>query len=438
MRVAYLVNQYPHVSHTFIRREIAALEAAGTEVDRFSIRPSAEELVDPADREERRRTEVLLDAGAAGLLLALAVTAVRRPLPWLRALRAAIRLSRRSGRGLLRHLAYLGEACMLVRRLRGRGVRHLHAHFGTNSAAVAMLASLLDGPPYSFTVHGPEEFDSPESLSLREKVARSAGAVVVSDFGRSQLLRWADPEDWPKVRVVRCGLDAAFLGAGPRELPEVPRLVCVGRLAGQKGQLLLLEALTLVAAEGIDFEMILAGDGPLRPALEERLRVLSLGGRVRITGWLGGEAVRRELLAARLMVLPSFAEGLPVVLMEALALGRPVVTTYVAGIPELVENGVSGWLVPAGSAPALAGALADALRAPTETLARMGRAGAARVAALHDASREAAKLAEMFRATAADPEAAPAALHGERNGRAPGPVAQAGGLRRRPLAGTSE
>ena len=419
MRVAYLVNQYPHVSHTFIRREIAALEAAGTAVERFSIRPSAEELVDPADREERRRTEVLLDGGAIGLLLALAATAVRRPLPWLRTVGAALRLGRRSGRGVLRHLAYLAEACVLVRRLRGRGVRHLHAHFGTNSAAVAMLACLLGGPPYSFTVHGPEEFDAPESISLREKVARSAGAVVVSDFGRGQLLRWAAPEDWAKVRVVRCGLDGAFLSAGPRELPEAPRLVCVGRLAGQKGQLLLLEALALVAADGIDFEMTLAGDGPLRPALEESARRLGLGERVRITGWLGGEAVRRELLGARLMVLPSFAEGLPVVLMEALALGRPVVTTYVAGIPELVENGVNGWLVPAGSATALAAALAEALRAPTETLTRMGRAGAARVAALHDVSRETAKLAEMFQAVAADHEAALAAPLGGRNGRAP-------------------
>ena len=273
---------------------------------------------------------------------------------------------------MVRHLAYFAEACVLVRRLRRRSVRRLHAHFGTNSTTVAMLASLLGGPPYSFTVHGPEEFDCPESISLREKVARSVGVVVVSDFGRSQLLRWAAQEDWPKVRVVRCGLDAAFLAAGPQHIPEASRLVCVGRLAEQKGQLLLLEALARVAAEGIDFEMRLAGDGPLRAALEDRVRVLGLGERVRITGWLSGEAVRQELLDARVMVLPSFAEGLPVVLMEALALGRPVVSTYIAGIPELVENGVNGWLVPAGSVTALADALAESLRAPTKTLARMG------------------------------------------------------------------
>jgi glycosyltransferase involved in cell wall biosynthesis len=437
MRVAYLVNQYPHVSHTFIRREIAALEAAGVEVERFSVRPSAEELVDPADRNERLRTQVLLDAGFAGLLFALTAMAFRRPLTWLRALGAAVRLGRRSGRGVLRHLAYFAEACVLVRRLRRRGVRRLHAHFGTNSAAVAMLASMLGGPPYSFTVHGPEEFDCPESISLREKVARSVGVVVVSDFGRSQLLRWAAQEDWPKVRVVRCGLDAAFLVGGPQPIPEAPRLVCVGRLAEQKGQLLLLEALAHVAAEGIDFEMRLAGDGPLRAALEDRVRVLGLGERVRITGWLSGEAVRQELLDARLMVLPSFAEGLPVVLMEALALGRPVVSTYIAGIPELVENGVNGWLVPAGSVTALADALAKALRAPTETLARIVRVGAARAAALHSASHEAAKLAEMFRAAPAARGAALAdPLSGEKSARKHAPAETL--PMRQPLAGASE
>ena len=435
MRVAYLVNQYPHVSHTFIRREIAALEAEGIAVDRFSIRPSAEQLVDPADQKERLKTEVLLDAGAGGLLLALASTALRSPLSWLLALAAAIRLGRRCGRGVLRHLAYLAEACLLVRRLRGRGVRRLHAHFGTNPAAVAMLASMLGGPPYSFTVHGPEEFDCPEGLSLREKAARSAGVAVVSNFGRSQFLRWAAHEDWSKVRVVRCGLDAAFLAGGPQPVPEAPRLVCVGRLAEQKGQLVLLEALALVAADGIDFEMTLAGDGPLRLALEEQVRILGLEGRVRITGWLDGEAVRREIFNARLMVLPSFAEGLPVVLMEALALGRPVVTTYVAGIPELVENGANGWLVPAGSAAALAAALATALRTPTETLTRMGRAGAHRVAALHDASREASKLAEMFRTTALDVEPLTITSLGVRSACAPAAGAP---LVHRPLAGSSE
>jgi glycosyltransferase involved in cell wall biosynthesis len=400
MKVAYLVNQYPHVSHSFIRREVAALEALGLAVERFSVRPSPADLVDPADQAERQRTQILLDVGLLGLLGALARTALTRPIRWLRGLRWAVRLGRRSERGVLRHLVYLAEACVLLRRLWRCEAGHLHAHFGTNSAAVALLTRLLGGPPYSFTVHGPEEFDRPDSLSLTDKIEHAAFVVGVSSFGRSQLFRWCAAEHWPRVHVVRCGVDAAFLGGGPQPVPDTNRLVCVGRLAEQKGQLLLLEALGRLAAEGVAFEMMLAGDGPMRGLIEQRVKRLGLDGKVRITGWLSNDAVRQEVVSARALVLASFAEGLPVVLMEALALGRPVVTTYIAGIPELVEGGVNGWLVSAGSADALAGALREVLWAPRERLEQMGKAGAARVAALHDAGREAAKLAELFRAAA--------------------------------------
>jgi glycosyltransferase involved in cell wall biosynthesis len=398
MKVAYLVNQYPHVSHSFIRREVAALEAQGVEVERFSVRPSPTDLVDPADRAERDKTQVLLSAGATGLLAATLGTALSRPLRWARALALAVRLGRRSERGVLRHLVYLAEACVLVRRLRRCGAEHLHAHFGTNPAALALLTRALGGPPYSFTVHGPEEFDRPDSLSLREKIAGGAFVIAVSDFGRSQLFRWCAQGHWAKVHVVRCGVDAAFLRDGPQPVPDNCRLVCVGRLSEQKGQLLLLEALGRLAAAGVAFEMTLAGDGPMRSLIEEQMRRLGLEQRVRITGWLSNEEVRRQILAARAMVLPSFAEGLPVVLMEALALGRPVVTTYIAGIPELVAAGGNGWLVPAGSVDALADAVRQVLEAPPQRLAEMGEAGAKRVAAMHDAAREAAKLAALFRA----------------------------------------
>jgi glycosyltransferase involved in cell wall biosynthesis len=196
--------------------------------------------------------------------------------------------------------------------------------------------------------------------------------------------------------VVRCGVDAAFLAGGPQPISDVARFVCVGRLAEQKGQLLLLDALARLANEGHSFEMVLAGDGPMRPAIEKRIARLNLGERVRISGWLSNESVRKEILDARALVLPSFAEGLPVVLMEALALGRPVVTTFVAGIPELVEAGWSGWLVPAGSINELADALRQALETPVDRLEAMGRIGAERAAARHDARTEAAKLAALY------------------------------------------
>jgi glycosyltransferase involved in cell wall biosynthesis/GT2 family glycosyltransferase len=393
-RVGYLVNQYPHVSHSFIRREIRGLERLGVEVVRVSVRPPVA-VVDPDDRAEIGRTWVLLDRGLTGLAVATLAVAVTRPLRLMRALRVAARLGRRSGKRL-RTLVYLAEACRLVRRLRRERVTHLHAHFGTNPADVALLTRVLGGPPFSFTVHGPEEFDRPDALSLGDKIAAAAFVVGVSSFGRSQLLRWARPADWPRVHVVRCGVDAAFLRGGPQPPAAVPRLVCVGRLAEQKGQLVLVEAAAKLAADGLDFDLVLAGDGPMRPEIEAAVAAHGLTGRVRITGWLSNDAVRAELAAARLMVLPSFAEGLPVVLMEALALGRPVVTTYVAGIPELVRHGENGWLVPAGDPDALAAALADGLRADPDRLAAMGRAGAAAAAAMHDADQEAGKLAALF------------------------------------------
>lgn len=398
IKVAYLVNQYPAVSHSFIRREIVALEAQGFVVKRFSIRPPPADLVDPADVAERAKTREILRAGPISLLVALLATAIGSPSTWWRALRTALRMGALSDRGRLRHVAYLAEACLLLRWLRAAGgVRHLHAHFGTNPAAVAMLVRLLGGPTYSFTVHGPEEFDHPRELSIAEKIEHAAAVIAVSDFGRSQLYRWIPYAQWPKVHVVRCGVDAAFLAAGPQPIADNRRMVCIGRLTEQKGQLLILEALAALAAEGVSLEVVLAGDGDMRGVIERRIAELGLGKAVRITGWVSNATVRSELLAARALLLPSFAEGLPVALMEALALGRPAITTFIAGIPELVEDGVNGWLIPAGSVAAMVRAIKRALEASAAELTRMGQAGATAVAARHDASREAARLGDLFR-----------------------------------------
>ncbi len=393
--IAYVLPTYPMPSQTFIRREIAALEARGWTVHRFAMRRFDRELAEPADRAEQERTEYILD-GRAALVRAVAAEALGRPRRWLSALSAAVRMGRRSEKGLLRHLAYLAEACYLRRRLAGIGVRHLHAHFGTNAAAVAMLGRLLGGPPYSVTIHGPEEFDAPGPLALGEKARHAAFVVAISHFTRSQLCRWCATADWPKIHVVRCGLDGVFLDGAGTPVPPRPRLVSVGRLAEQKGQLLLVEASARLRDRGTDFELVIVGDGPMRDELEQLIDRLGLRDRVRITGFLDNRAVRRELEAARALVLPSFAEGLPVVIMEAMALGRPVIATSIAGIPELVEPGRNGWLVPAGAVEPLVEAMAEVLAADPAELDRMGRAGAARAAGQHDAATEAGKLAGLI------------------------------------------
>lgn len=399
MRVAYVVNRYPAVSHTFIRREIEGLEAEGHEVERVTVRrvPDAE-VPDPVDQAEQRRTHVLLADGWRGVALASERVARRRPVAFAKALDVARRLGTRSIQGPWKTGAYLAEACRLAEICEDRRVDHVHAHFGTNPAAVAMLSHALGGPPFSFTVHGPEEFDRPELLHLREKIEAASFVVGVSSFGRSQLYRWTDVHQWSKVGVVRCGVDASFLATEPSPVPNAPRLVCVGRICEQKGQLLLVEAAAALARDGLQFELVLVGDGEMRADVERAAASLGITNRIRITGWASGDRVREELLAARAMVLPSFAEGLPVVLMEALALGRPVLTTYIAGIPELVTPGEHGWLFPAGSVTALADAMRSCLESSPTELTEMGRRGRARVAELHDSRRNAATLARLFEA----------------------------------------
>lgn len=396
MKVAYLVNQYPKVSHSFIRREIEGLESCGVTVVRYAIRTCEGELVDEADKIELQKTRVLLCDGILGLLSALGRVSISRPQRFIRALHLALQVGWGSERGIPMHLAYLAEACILLGWLEADGVDLVHAHFGTNSTTVAMLCRVLGGAPYSFTVHGPEEFDKVRAIGLPEKIARAAFVVAVSSFGRSQLYRWCDTCQWSKIHVVRCGVDASFFTHPPLPVPETPQLVCVGRLSEQKGHLLLVEAARRLAGEGLAFKLILVGDGELRSEIEAAISRWDLADRIEITGWASSAEVRRQLLAARALVLPSFAEGLPVVIMEALALGRPVVSTYVAGIPELVESGVCGWLVPPGSTDALVNALRSVLQATPEILTHMGRTGAERVARQHDATLEARQLAALF------------------------------------------
>ena len=399
MRVGYLVNQYPKVSHTFVRREIRALEALGVEVERFSIRDTADEVTDDDDRAETARTHVLLPrdrvAAASALARSLSRVTANAPGKVRDATALAVDLARLADRRLV-HAAYLGEAARLKLWCDELGVEHIHAHFGTNSTTVAALCEALGGPGYSFTAHGPEEFDRPEIISLAEKIRRARFVVGVSSFGRSQLMRRTPSAQWSKIKVVPCGVDDSFLAddvATPN--PGRRRLVCVGRLCEQKGQLLLVEAAALVRKRVGDFELVLVGDGEMRSEVEALARALAIDDLVRITGWASGAEVRTELQAGRAMVLPSFAEGLPVVIMEALALARPVISTYVAGIPELVDADC-GWMVPAGSVDALADAMVAALGVDDATLAALGAEGRRRVTARHDARIAAAILRSAF------------------------------------------
>lgn len=396
--IAYLTSAYARASDTFIRGEVEQLRALGWTVHTFSVRKSpVHEAVSDEIKREQENTEYLLHRNAGQLFGAGLKILITRPGRFLSAARLAMKTSPPGIKARLWQLAYLFEAALLARRMESKGVQHLHNHIGENSASVAMLASILSGIPYSLTIHGPNEFDRPERLALEEKIARAKFAVAVSDFGRSQLFRWCNFRDWDKIHVIHCGVNGSFLNQPPAAMPEAKRLVCIGRIAEQKGQFLLVEAAAVLHREGVDFELIFIGDGPMKDQLLQRIKALGLHEKVRVAGWMASDQVRQQLIGARVMVLPSFAEGLPVVIMESLALGRPVISTWIAGIPELVSDGENGWLVPAGSSKELAQAMRQALGTAPARLAEMGRAGAKKVAENHNAAVEAARLATLIR-----------------------------------------
>ncbi len=402
MNIAYLVNQYPKVSHSFIRTEMLALEAQGHAVTRIAMRGWDAELVDPVDKAEREKTRYVLARGALPMLAALFAVLVSSPARFLAALATAWRLSRGGERGMLYHLIYLAEACVVLRWVRAADVQHIHSHFGSNSTAVALLVRVLGGPPYSFTVHGPEEFDKPLQWKLRKKIAGADAVIAITSFCRSQLYRWSDPRDWPKIRIVHCAIDPRFNAVAATPPPANRTLVCVGRLCEQKGQLLLVEAIAELKRRGVAADLVLAGDGEMRGDVERAIVQAGLADQVTITGWVSADEVRDHLERARALVLPSFGEGLPVVIMEAMARQRPVLSTYIAGIPELVRNGIDGFLVPAGDRNALANMIEAVLALPADRLADMGRTAQERVFTRHTDHTEAARLARIFAGSVSD------------------------------------
>ena len=393
VKIAYLVNCYPVVSHSFIRDEIDGIEKAGGLVDRYSIRPYRDDLPDRRDRREAEKTTVVLAAGLWALSIATLMTAVRHPRKFLCAVRLAVRCGSADVSSLARHLAYLMEACWLAGKI--YGVQHLHAHFGTNPAAVARLVHKLTGIAYSFTVHGPDEFDSPVALDLRGKCADAKFVFAISDFGRSQLLRWSNPADWHKIRVSRCGVGDVFLGESVEPNYASNQICCVARLSGQKGIPILIKAVARVLKQCPDLRLVLVGDGEDRNLIEQTVAENGIAGEVRITGFVDAATVRQIMLESRAMVLPSFAEGLPVVIMEALALRLPVIATMIAGIPELVDE-QCGWLITAGSEDALGVAVKQVMQASIPELRAMGEAGRVRVEHRYDSEKNSAVLFDMI------------------------------------------
>lgn len=396
VRLAYLTSQYPATSHTFILREVRALRERGLELATFSVRPpSAAELQDPLLASEARTTWTILAQPASRLILAHLAGLISGPAAYARTFACALGHRPAGLKGLTLSIAHFAEAIALASELRSRGINHLHNHFANSGATVGFLAAQYLGIPWSFTMHGVSETDFPSGITLGRKVAAADAVICASYFIRAQAMRVSDPADWPKMQVVRCGLPVAKAAASPRRENSQPVILCVARLSSEKGLPGLLEAFASVVKTHPDCTLTLVGDGPERVALERQARLLGLGNKIHLAGRQSEDATLALIAKSDMLVVASFMEGLPIVLMEAMAAGTPVIASHIAGIPELVEHGKTGLLFAPSDWPALTSAMICLLD-DLELRAALAENALKAVRAAFDVERSAAQLVQIF------------------------------------------
>lgn len=400
MTIAYLISRYPFISHVFIQREVLALRRAGALIDTFTVRSAGEEhLLSDNDRSEASTTHALLPAAAADLVRSHVHALASRPRRYLSTLALALRLRGLGPRSALWQVFYFVEAVLMWRECRHRGIDHIHAHHANVASDVALLAAHLGGEgwSWSFTMHGSTEFFDVREHRLPQKVELAGFVICVSDHGRSQLMSLVDTSHWAKLHVVHCGVDPEAFAPAPRVDRDGPlEILTVGRTVPVKGQTLLIEGLAELERRGVPARLTIVGDGPGLTALRHLATGLGVLDRVDLPGAVGQQDIRGYYERADLFALPSFAEGVPVVLMEAMAMGLPVVASRITGIPELVEEGRSGLLVVPGRKDELVGALESVLTAPAERRLEMGRAGREKVCAEFDIEHTARRLVDLF------------------------------------------
>jgi colanic acid/amylovoran biosynthesis glycosyltransferase len=401
MRIAYLTGEYPRATDTFIQREVAGLRALGVDVRTFSVRrPGLEQLVGEEQKAEFERTTYILPPNLNLISAHLKLLGGR----YLRSLKLAWSTRQPGLKGLLYQLFYFLEAGILARQIQIQQIQHLHNHLATSSGTVAMLAAELSGIPFSFTLHGPYIFFEPYQWSLEEKIKRALFVCCISHYCRSQGMVFAPTEAWNRMHIIHCGIDPNLFEPVTHQ-GMGNRLLYVGRLAAVKGLPILLESLAKLVVQHPDLELTVVGDGNDRKMLEARTDSLNLTSHVKFVGYQSQSEVRERLQATDIFVMASFAEGVPVVLMEAMAAGVPVVATQIAGVSELVENQVSGYLVPAGDPETLADRIQDLVK-DSEMRSRFGTAGRAKVVEDFNIQTETARLHQLIsRALSGESEA---------------------------------
>lgn len=391
LRLAYLTDQYPLTNMTFLHREIAALRAQGVHIETFSVsRPTPSET---ADESERDATVYLRPGRRLRGLTAHVRLFARSPLRYLRTLGLALRIGPPGLASRVVQVRNFACAARLARQLRTRGLAHVHNDGTDVGCTVAMLAASLGDLHFSFTIHGPPVFFAPAARRLDEKLRRALFVRCISYFTRSQCLIWTPRDRWAHLHVIHCGIDPECYTLR-NHTGEGSQLLFVGRLAVLKGLPILIDALGRLRARRPGIRLTIVGAGPEGAGIEARARAQGLGDHVRFAGYQPPEQVSEWLRTADVFVLPSLAEGVPVAVMEAMASGVPVVATRVGGLSELVDDGASGYLVPAGAPGALADRIESLLDDP-ELRNRMGRAGRAKVVRDFNVAHEVGRLRDL-------------------------------------------
>lgn len=397
-RLAYLVSRYPAVSHTFILREVLALRAMGFEIEVASINPpdAAPEKWTADERAEAARTLYVKSSGKGRVVAAHLRWAAAHPMRYLAGLRFALSLAGADLKRLAYGVFYFVEAVLLADWMARRDLRHLHVHFATPAATVGLILTRVAPVTLSITVHGPDEFYDVSAYRLAEKIAGARFLCTIGWFARSQLMKLSAPEHWEKMEITPLGVDPEQFRPRPfRDAPPVFEILCVGRLVPAKGQLILIHAVHAVRAAGKRVFLRIVGDGPDRSALERAADALGLRDDVRFEGAVNQDHIRTLYSSADLFALASFAEGIPVVLMEAMATEVPCVSTRITGIPELIRDGVDGLLVSPSNHEELAGAILRLIDDPALRRS-LGEAGRRRVISEYNLPRNIERLAEVF------------------------------------------
>ncbi len=357
--IVYVVSQYPAISHTFILGEVNGLIARGLNVHVASInqpdRPY--DKLTPLEQEAHKSTTFVKSTLAKKLPIVFLNALLSSPTGFFSALGKSLHAGLRYPSTLVKHIAYWLEAMVVADKATTQKAQQLHAHFSTQGCTVAMLASTMTGIPFSLTVHGPDEFYQVNEQHLEEKFAAANFIVCISDFARSQVMKFSPFDQWPKCYVNNLGVDASLFRPDKQKSNSRPVLLCVGRLVNAKGQGVLVEAAKILADKNMAFEIRFVGDGPDREALETFTHDNQLQRYITFLGKVNHDQVQLLQREADIFVLPSFAEGIPIVLMEAMASGTPCVTTHITGIPELFTHEKDGLLVRPGNANMLADSL---------------------------------------------------------------------------------